>query len=77
MAGKHLNGSEVPLVITEMQVKRALRFYPISIRIAKVKSSSNSTCYQGYGTRRTIADGNTNLDNHFGSQFGCFSENWE
>jgi hypothetical protein len=35
------------LVIREMQIKTTLRFYLKPIRMAKIKNSSDSTCWQG------------------------------
>jgi hypothetical protein len=32
-----------------MQIKTTLRFDLISIRMAKIKNSGGSTCWQGYG----------------------------
>jgi hypothetical protein len=38
------------------------------------------TAHTGEDWKRStllIADGSTNLHQHSGNQFGCFSENWE
>ena len=35
----------------EMQIKMTLRFYLTPIRMAKIKTSSDSTCWQGCGER--------------------------
>jgi hypothetical protein len=45
MAKKHLNKCPTSLVIREMQIKMTLRFHLIPIRMAKIKNSSDSTCW--------------------------------
>jgi hypothetical protein len=53
MSEKHLKKCSAFLVIREMEIKTALRFYLTSIRRAKIKNSSDSTCWQGYEERGT------------------------
>jgi hypothetical protein len=45
MAEKHLKKCSKSLVIREMQIKTTLRFCLTTIRIAKIKNSSDSTCW--------------------------------
>jgi hypothetical protein len=47
MAEKHLKKCSTSLVIREMQMKMAQRFHLTPIRIAKIKTSSDSRCWQG------------------------------
>jgi hypothetical protein len=54
MAKKHLKKWSASLVIKEIQIKATLRFYLILIRMAKIKNSSDSTCWQGCEERGTI-----------------------
>jgi hypothetical protein len=42
MAEKHLKKYSTSLVIREMQIKTALRFYLIQVRMAEVKNSGDS-----------------------------------
>jgi hypothetical protein len=80
MAEKHLKKCSVSLVIREMQIRMTLRFHLTPISIAKIRNSSDSTCWQGYmekGKHSSIAVGIANLYNHFGNWFGDFSENWD
>jgi hypothetical protein len=42
------------LVIREMQIKTTLRFYLTPVRMAKIKNSSDSRCWQGWGERGTF-----------------------
>jgi len=44
MAEKHLMKYSKFLVIRKMQIKRTLRFYLTTIRMAKNKTSGDSTC---------------------------------
>jgi hypothetical protein len=37
-----------------MQIKTTLRFYLTLVRMAKIKISGDSTCWQGYGERETL-----------------------
>jgi hypothetical protein len=47
MAEKHLKKGPKSLVIREIQIKMALRFYLTLIRKAKIKTSGENTYYQG------------------------------
>ena len=42
------------LVIREMQIKTTLRFYLAPIRIAKIKTSGDNTCWRGCGERGNL-----------------------
>jgi hypothetical protein len=50
MAEKHVKS----LVIREMQIKTTLRFHLIPIRMAKIKTSGDNTCWLGCGERWTL-----------------------
>jgi hypothetical protein len=39
-----------------MQIKTTLRFHLTPVRMAKIKNSSDSRCWQGCGERRTLLD---------------------
>jgi hypothetical protein len=41
IAEKHLKKCSASLIIREMQIKSILRFYLISVRMAKIKSSGD------------------------------------
>jgi hypothetical protein len=49
MAGKHLKKCLASLVIQEMQTKATLTFHLIPVRMAKIKNSGDSRCWQGCG----------------------------
>jgi hypothetical protein len=78
-AEKHLKKCSKPLGIREMQMKTALRFHLTQVRMATIKNLCESSCLRLCGERGTFLHywGSKNLYNHFGNQFGVFSENWE
>ena len=45
MAEKHLKKYLTSLVIIEMQIKTTLRFPLTTVRMAKIKNSSDSRCW--------------------------------
>jgi hypothetical protein len=51
MAEKHLKKCSAPLVIREMQIKTTLIFHLKPVRMAKIKNSGDSRCWQGCGKR--------------------------
>ena len=78
MAEKHLKKCSTSLVIKEMQIKKTLRFHLTLVRMAKIKNSDDSRCWQGCVERGTssIAGGIASWYNHSGNQSGSSSENW-
>jgi hypothetical protein len=54
MLKKHLKKCSTSLIIREMQIKIILRFYLTPVRMAKIKNSGNSRCWQGCGERGTL-----------------------
>jgi hypothetical protein len=52
MAERHLKKYSTSLVIREMQSKTTLRFHLTPIRMAKIKNSGDSRCWQGCGEKR-------------------------
>jgi hypothetical protein len=51
MAVKHLKKCSKSLVIRETQIKVNLSFHLTPIRMAKIKTSGNNTCWRGCGDR--------------------------
>jgi hypothetical protein len=54
MTEKHLKKCSKSLVIRGMQIKMTLRFHLIPIRMAKIKTSGDNTCWRGCGERGTL-----------------------
>jgi hypothetical protein len=79
MSKKHLKKCSKSLVIREMQIKMTLRFYLTPVRMAKIKISSDNTCWEYVEKEEysSIAVGIANWYNHSGNQSGGFSEHWK
>jgi hypothetical protein len=54
MAEKELKKCSKSLVNREMQIKTNLRFHLTTIRMAKIKTSGDNTCWRGCGERGTL-----------------------
>ena len=54
MAEKHQKKCSTSLVIREMQIKMTLRFHLTPIRMVKIKTSGDNTCWRGYRERGTL-----------------------
>ena len=67
MAEKHLKKCSKSLVTREMQIKTILIVHLLPVRMAKIKNSSDSTCWWGCGARGhySIAGGSANLYNQW------------
>jgi hypothetical protein len=53
-AEKHLNKCSTSLISREMQFRTTLRFHFTPVRMAKIKNSGDSRCWQGCGERSTV-----------------------
>jgi hypothetical protein len=77
VAEKHLKKCSKFLVIREIQIKTTLSFHLTPSRMAKIKTQE--ILYAGKGMEQGahffIPGGSANLYNHFGNQFGSFSQN--
>jgi hypothetical protein len=54
MAEMHLKKCSTFLMIREMQIKTTLRFYLTPVRMAKIKNSRDSRCWQGCGESKVL-----------------------
>ena len=79
MVKKPLKKCSTSLVIREMEIKTTLRFHLIPVRMAKIKTSGDSTCWRGCGERGTLLHfwWNCKLVNHSGNKSGGSLENWK
>jgi hypothetical protein len=78
MVEKHLKKCSASLIIREMQIKTTLRFHLTPVRMAKIKLSGDSRCWEDVEKEEhsTIVVGIASLYNHSGNQSGGSSENW-
>ena len=63
-----------------MQIKKKIpEVPPHTVRMAKIKNSGDSRCWQGCGERGTLLSAGmiANLFNHSENQLCIFSENWK
>jgi hypothetical protein len=79
MVEKHLKKCSNSLVIRQMQIKTTLRFHLTLIRMAKIKTTGDNTCWRGCEKEEhsSMAGGIVNLYNHSENQCGGFSECWK
>ena len=54
MVEKHLNKCSTSLFFRKMQIKMTLRFYLSPVRMAKIKKSGDSKCWQACRKRGTL-----------------------
>jgi hypothetical protein len=54
MVEKHLKKCSTSLIIRKMQSKTTLRFHLTPVRMAKIKNSGDSRCWQVCGERGTL-----------------------
>ena len=66
------------VLIREIQIKTILRFYLTPVRMAKIKNSGDSRCWQDVEKEEhsSIVGGIASWYNHSGNQSGGSSENW-
>ena len=51
MANKHMKRCATSLIVREMQIKTAMRYYVMQIGMATIKMSANNKCWRGCGAK--------------------------
>jgi hypothetical protein len=81
MADKHLKKKKMFKVLSDQRNanQTTLRFHLTPVRMAKIKTSGDNTCWGGCGERgdSSIAGGIAKWYNRSGIQSGGSSENWK
>jgi hypothetical protein len=82
VAEKHLKKYSITLAIRGIQIKTTLGFHLTTVRMAKIKNSSDSSCCVcvcvcvcvcSYTSLHSIASGGANLISYFGNRYGSYS----